>query len=150
MVDELKSMMTAEAGRRGLVFEVEEEFREDNLIGDVVRLKQVMMNLISNAVRFTVEGEITVTAKQRENALLVCVADNGAGVSRERMPYLFERYGGKTQSGGGRDTGSGLGLYICKYIVEEHGGTIWLESTAGLGTSVFFTLPVAAANSAPC
>ncbi len=112
-----------------------------DIYADPARISQVIVNLISNAVRFTTEGVITISAEQKENQLVVCVSDTGVGVAPERISHLFERYGGKQKSGGGQDTGTGLGLYICKHIVEQHGGTIWLESEEGKGTSVFFTLP---------
>ncbi|MBN7772263.1 sensor histidine kinase [Clostridium aminobutyricum] len=109
---------------------------------DPGRISQVIINLISNAVRFTVNGLITVSARQEDLHIVICVADNGAGISRERLPHIFERYVSKKKSGVGQDTGTGLGVYICKHIVESHGGEIWLESEEGKGTSVFFTLPV--------
>ncbi len=112
-----------------------------DIFADPARISQVIVNLISNAVRFTFEGEITISAEQQKNQLLVCVSDTGTGIAQERIPYLFERYGKKQKSGGGQDTGTGLGLYICRHIVEQHGGTIWLKSEEGKGTSVFFTLP---------
>lgn len=121
-----------------------------DLFADPGRISQVIVNLISNAVRFTVKGEITISAKQWENQLLVCVSDTGTGMDRERLENLFNRYSKKQKSGGGQDTGTGLGLYICRHIVEQHGGRIWLESEEDKGTSVFFTLPAADANSGPC
>ncbi|MGX8701653.1 sensor histidine kinase [Caproiciproducens sp.] len=120
------------------------------ICADPARISQVIVNLISNAVRFTAGGEITISAERREEQILVCVSDTGTGIAPERLPHLFERYGGKQKSGGGQDTGTGLGLYICRHIVEQHGGTIWLESEEGKGTSVFFTLPYCKANTAPC
>jgi len=121
-----------------------------DICADPARISQVVVNLISNAVRFTTEGVITISAEREENQLVVCVSDTGVGVAPERLPLLFERYGGKQKSGGGQDTGTGLGLYICRHIVEQHGGTIWLESEEGKGTSVFFTLPYLTANTVPC
>ncbi len=121
-----------------------------DLLADPARISQVIVNLISNAVRFTFEGEITISAEQQENRLLVCVSDTGAGIEPERIPYLFERYGKKQPPGGGQDTGTGLGLYICRYIIEQHGGAIWLKSEGSKGTAVFFTLPPAGVNNAPC
>ncbi len=110
---------------------------------DPARISQVIVNLISNAVRFTADGVITMSAKKKRGKILVCVSDTGVGITADRLPHVFERYGKKQKSGGGQDTGTGLGLYICKHIVEQHGGEIWLESEEGNGTSVFFTLPVA-------
>lgn len=109
---------------------------------DPVRISQVIVNLISNAVRFTTDGVIVISAKKKDKKILVCVSDTGAGITAEQLPHLFQRYGKKQKSGGSQDTGTGLGLYICKNIVEQHGGEIWVESKEGSGTSVFFTLPV--------
>ena len=111
------------------------------IYADPARISQVIVNLISNAARFTTEGVITISAKPSEVGLLICVSDTGCGIEAERLPHIFERYGKKKKPGIGKDTGTGLGLYICKHIIEQHGGTIWIESEEGHGTSVFFTLP---------
>lgn len=108
---------------------------------DPSRISQVVVNLISNAVRFTNDGVITLSANRDASNILVCVADNGTGIEPTLRPRLFERYG-KQKSSGGQDTGTGLGLYICRHIVEQHEGSIWIESEEHKGTSVFFTLPV--------
>lgn len=110
---------------------------------DPARISQVIVNLISNAVRFTTDGVIAISAKKEDGKILVCVSDTGAGIAEEQLSHLFQRYSKKQKSGGSQDTGTGLGLYICKYIVEQHGGEIWVESKEGSGTSVFFTLPLA-------
>ncbi len=109
---------------------------------DPARISQVIINLISNAVRFTENGLITISAKREGGDTVVCVADTGAGISAERLPHLFERYYHKEKSGGGQNTGTGLGLYICRHIVEQHGGKVWIKSQEGIGTSVFFSLPI--------
>ncbi|MEL1134539.1 sensor histidine kinase [Desulfitobacterium sp. THU1] len=109
---------------------------------DPARISQVIVNLISNAVRFTTEGVIAISAKKENAHILVCVADTGVGMEAQRLLHSFERYSKKEKSGVGQDTGTGLGLYICKHIVEQHGGEIWIESEEGHGTSVYFTLTV--------
>ncbi|HWQ75795.1 MAG TPA: ATP-binding protein [Syntrophomonas sp.] len=109
---------------------------------DPARIAQVIVNLISNAVRFTTDGMIVISAKKENANILICVSDTGMGIAAERLPHIFERYGKKQKSGVGQDTGTGLGLYICKHIVEQHGGEIRIESEEGRGTSVFFTLPL--------
>ncbi|MDD3231605.1 MAG: ATP-binding protein [Oscillospiraceae bacterium] len=109
---------------------------------DPMRISQVVVNLISNAVRFTSNGLITISAKREGTRIVACVADNGTGISLNRLSHIFERYYHKEKTGGGQNTGTGLGLYICKHIVEQHGGNIWIESEEGRGTSVFFTLPI--------
>lgn len=112
-----------------------------SIIADPIRISQVIINLISNAVRFTVKGKIIITAKEEDFHIIICVSDTGVGISSEKFPCIFERYNSKEKSGNGKTTGTGLGLYICKHIVEEHQGCIWVESEEGKGTSVFFTLP---------
>ncbi|WP_242864206.1 sensor histidine kinase [Anaerotignum neopropionicum] len=109
---------------------------------DPARISQVVVNLISNAVRFTADGVITISVRKEYDKILICVSDTGIGIATERILHIFERYSKKQKSGGGQDTGTGLGLYICKHIVEHHGGEIWIESEKGHGTSVFFNLPV--------
>jgi len=109
---------------------------------DPARISQVIVNLISNAVRFTANGLITISARHEDARIVVSVTDTGTGISTEQLPQLFQRYSHKKKSGGGQDTGTGLGLYICKHIVAQHGGNIWIKSEEGRGTSVFFTLPV--------
>ncbi len=113
------------------------------IYADPVRISQVIVNLISNAVRFTMDGVITISAKKKDDKILVCVSDTGDGINAKQLLNLFQRYSKKEEPNGSQDTGTGLGLYICKHIVEQHGGKIWIESKEGIGTSVFFTLPSA-------
>jgi signal transduction histidine kinase len=116
---------------------------------DASRVSQVLVNLIANAIRHTNKGLIVVSAAAQGDFIEVSVADNGEGIAPERIPLLFERYksrdSAKTQTG--RSTGTGLGLFICKHIVEAHDGRIRVESHLGVGTTVRFTLPRAAKTS---
>ncbi|NER07030.1 MAG: HAMP domain-containing histidine kinase [Okeania sp. SIO3C4] len=110
--------------------------------GDENRLIQVLVNLISNAVKFTDQGSITCSAMLQGSHVLLSVADTGGGIPAEHLETVFEKF---TQSGDtltDKPMGTGLGLPICRQIVEHHGGTIWLESTLGSGTTAFFTLAV--------
>jgi signal transduction histidine kinase len=115
---------------------------------DSDRVSQVLVNLIANAIRHTRNGQLVVSAAAQGDFLEVSVADNGEGIAPERIPLLFERYksrdSAKAQTG--KNTGTGLGLFICKHIVEAHGGRIWIESCEGAGTTVRFTLPRAPEN----
>jgi signal transduction histidine kinase len=120
-----------------------------SIYADPTRISQVIVNLISNALRYTVEGVISVSAKKENSSIVICVSDTGVGIEAERLDSIFERYN-KQSSSKERDTGTGLGMYICKYIIEQHGGEIRVESKVGIGTSVFFTLPVKQANSESC
>ena len=112
---------------------------------DPRRLDQVLSNLISNAIKFTREdGEVEVGAALMDAARVkVWVGDNGVGIAANEIGRLFEKYrqGGNVKHSSHR--GTGLGLVICKMIVEAHGGRIWVESVEGKGTTFFFSLPAA-------
>lgn len=97
-------------------------------------LSQVVINLIQNANTHTKGGVIRLCAAAAAGKITVTVSDNGSGISPEMLPHVFER--------GVTEGGTGIGLFLCKTVVESHGGTIWLDSTAGVGTTVTFTLPV--------
>jgi signal transduction histidine kinase/CheY-like chemotaxis protein len=109
---------------------------------DRTRIQQVVLNLVSNAARFTEEGEITVDVVRQNQHVLVNVADTGPGISSEDAERIFEPfYQGMAQLW--RDKGgSGLGLSISRQFIKLHGGQMWLESKLGVGTSFFFTLPI--------
>jgi signal transduction histidine kinase len=106
---------------------------------DRSRVSQVVSNLISNATKFTQEGSIIVTLeiKDDENAIVVRVKDPGEGINSEILPRLFTKFASSSF------TGTGLGLYISKSIVGQHGGKMWAENNAdGRGASFYFALPV--------
>jgi signal transduction histidine kinase len=110
---------------------------------DRERILQVLSNLLGNALKFARPGdEITAIAERRPAGVRFEVRDNGPGIPADQLPHLFERYWqGKARS----EKGSvGLGLYICKHIVEAHGGTIGVTSEPGHGSAFWFELPLAA------
>ncbi len=115
------------------------------VVCDPERISQVLVNLISNAARHTHNGEITIGVAETDGFAEVSVTDTGEGIPPDRRAQLFERYKTSVKSKdarAGRETGTGLGLYICKHIVEEHGGQISLASEVGKGTTVRFTIPL--------
>ena len=100
---------------------------------------RVLSNLLSNALKFSPEGgAVTVRAERGGGELVIAVADAGPGIAADHLTHVFERYWQAQPST--RHT-TGLGLYIAKGIVEAQGGRIWVESTLGRGTTVFFTIP---------
>lgn len=111
---------------------------------DPFRLKQVFSNLIVNSVDFTAEntGRIEICAKVQEKDILFYVKDNGIGIPKEKQSHLFTKFYQIDVSLKRKHRGSGLGLSICKGIIEGLGGKIWLESTVDLGTVVYFTIPI--------
>lgn len=106
---------------------------------DKDKIVQVITNLVSNAVKFTEKGGITIKSGREENIIHVAVGDTGDGISRENIPNLFQAF---QQVGRKRSGGTGLGLAICKKIIESHRGEIWVESEIGKGSQVHFTLPI--------
>jgi signal transduction histidine kinase len=105
------------------------------------RIKQVILNLLSNAAKFSSEGAgIALTVTPGEVAVEVSVADEGPGIPEDQQHLLFQRFS-RLQTSSPRPPGSGIGLYLCKTIVERHGGDIWLESAPGHGSTFSFRLP---------
>ena len=109
--------------------------------GDRDRLIQVVINLISNAVKFTPTGTITVTAHAHQEGVVVGVADTGVGIAPEDHDKVFEQFGQAGDTLTDKPRGTGLGLPICREIVEHHGGRLWLDSAVGAGSTLRFTLP---------
>ncbi len=112
------------------------------ITGDQDRLIQVVINLISNAVKFTDAGSITCSARQEGAELLVSVKDSGIGIAPDDQPKVFEKFKQVGDTLTDKPKGTGLGLPICKEIVEYHGGRIWVESEPGHGSTFSFTLPI--------
>ena len=109
---------------------------------DVSRVQQILLNLLENAVKFTPNGgKITLRARERESFLIVEIQDTGRGMSREEQKRLFEPYHRRV-SDGSRFSGLGLGLALCKTLVELHGGQIWVRSQVGKGSTFAFSLPL--------
>ncbi|MGA7243101.1 MAG: GAF domain-containing protein [Terracidiphilus sp.] len=117
--------------------------------GDQDRLIQVVINLISNAVKFTDDGSIKCSARRDNGDLVVSVTDSGIGIAPADQPKVFEKFKQVGDTLTDKPKGTGLGLPICKEIVEYHGGQIWVESRPGRGSTFSFTLPIADKNDRP-
>jgi len=110
--------------------------------GDKDRLVQVIINLISNAVKFTDQGDITIRAVYKNETIVIAVQDAGIGISKEDLPKVFDKFKQVGDTLTDKPKGTGLGLPICREIVEHHGGKIWVESELGTGSTFIFSLPV--------
>jgi signal transduction histidine kinase len=107
---------------------------------DKQRILEVISNLLSNSLKFTEEGAITIETRRQDSDVIVTVKDTGTGIASELIPKLFSKFSTKSQQG------TGLGLYISKNIVEAHGGKIWAENNTyngNQGASFHFSLPAA-------
>lgn len=113
-----------------------------NVFADPNMLQAILRNLISNAIKFTPKGgSIAVNSNIRGDMVNVCVSDNGIGIDAKNAKNLFVINRAKSSYGTEGETGTGLGLILCKEFVEKHRGNIWVESQLGSGTSIWFSLP---------
>ncbi len=114
-----------------------------NVFADVRMVDTVVRNLVNNAIKFTPEkGQITISARENGKWAEVEVTDTGVGISADKAALLF-RLDEKTSTvGTGGETGTGLGLILCKELVEKQGGEIYVESAEGEGSAFRFTLPL--------
>jgi PAS domain S-box-containing protein len=148
-LEKVMEMVAAQAHEKGLtlVWEIAPNVPAD-LIGDPTRLRQVLLNLLGNAVKFTQSGEVSLRVAPDDSdssistALRFTVLDTGIGISGEKLDQVFERFTQADSSTTRRFGGSGLGLTISKRLVELMGGRIWVESELGQGSVFAFTVPL--------
>jgi len=112
-----------------------------NLLIDRTRIRQVMLNLLNNAIRFTDQGGITVRVKLLADRVQVSVQDTGVGIPAEQLPHIFDKFS-QAHVGGRSRGGAGLGLALSREFVRLHGGSMWVESTEGQGSCFYFCLPL--------
>src|SRR5437762_2338619 len=113
-----------------------------NVWADRARVRQVLANMLANAVKFTERGIVSVAANAAEGWVTVSVADTGVGISPEAQAYVFDEFRQADSSTTRRYGGTGLGLAISKRLVTLHGGRIWVDSEVGRGSTFHFTLPI--------
>ncbi len=142
IIQETEVIMRAAMATHSLYFQVEIEPNLPELFVDRTRIRQVLINLISNSLRFTETGGITVTVRKRATEVLFCVQDTGVGIPSDEIPKVFQDFGQADATVWRRRGGSGLGVPISRRFVEMHGGEMWLESEVGHGAAFYFTLPM--------
>jgi signal transduction histidine kinase/CheY-like chemotaxis protein len=143
--DVIQSVMSSVKGLiKGKKIELRTEVEADlpSMRADRTRLRQIILNLVSNAAKFTTKGQILVKAVQESNTMRVSVSDTGMGIRQEDLPKLFKEFRQLDASTTRNQGGTGLGLAIAKRFVELHGGRIWVESQFGVGTTFSFCLPL--------
>lgn len=144
MVKEADAVVaTAQTLLHGKSVTVETDFDQNlpMVAGDKRRIRQIMLNLVSNACKFTDEGAIHISLQRKDNDILFAVKDTGPGIEEEDFELIFETFR-QTNTGLRQGEGTGLGLPISRRLAETHGGRLWLESTVGVGSTFYFTIPI--------
>jgi two-component system, OmpR family, phosphate regulon sensor histidine kinase PhoR len=132
--------LNEQAERAGLTVEIDCPPELPPVLADAIRLEQVIVNLLHNAIKFTPPGGyIRLSAKRQDDTVVFAVQDTGVGIAADNLPRIFERFykTDRARSGGG----TGLGLAIARHLVEAHGGKIWAESVEGKGSTFYFSIP---------
>ncbi len=132
-----------------VVFEQDLEPGLPTVVGDEDRLMQVLINLVSNAVKFTDEGAVRLIARAKDGRLEVTVEDSGAGIEPAMHESIFEKFKQVGDTLTGKPKGTGLGLPISRQIVDAHGGKLWVESRLGEGARFTFAIPTASGAEIP-
>jgi signal transduction histidine kinase len=141
LLDDSVQMMRYKAEEKKHTLELQVPPDLPNLIADRNKIKQVVINLVSNAIKYTpAGGKIVVSAEQTNSEIIIKITDNGHGIPAEALPHIFEKFY-RVPLLERVATGTGLGLSICKKIIETHGGSIEITSQLNEGTSVIIHLP---------
>jgi len=146
VIEDAVALLRIKAQEKELILEIQaDEHIPQQVIGDDNRLRQIIINLLGNAIKFTNEGGITVTivldkVVNNEAQLRFSVIDTGIGIPKESLPHLFDKFHQVDSSTSRRYEGTGLGLFICHQLIELMGGQIGVESEVGKGCTFWFTL----------
>jgi len=138
------SLVTVDAllQNSGITLELEIQHDLPSVAFDPTRIRQVILNLVNNAIRYAPGGRIAVSAREVGADVVVQVHDTGKGIPSERLEIIFQEYEQVDAAADAHRQGFGLGLAICRHFVEMHGGRIWVESVVGEGSTFSFTLPL--------
>lgn len=146
LIDEIVSDFTLKAKVKNLEIKYFIPSEKAEFLGDPYKIIQVLMNLISNALKFTERGGIEISVQNGEREIVCAVKDTGKGIPAKDLSRVFGKFDQIGRQAGPGEKGTGLGLAISKGIVELHGGRIWVESEEGRGSKFIFSLPKYQAN----
>lgn len=140
-VEEVVTSLTFKANEKGITLKTSFE-QQATISADPVRLKQVIVNIVGNAVKYTNKGDVTVRIYTANDRVMIRVSDTGIGMSAEAQRRVFEKFYRADSSEVQREVGTGLGLWITKQLVEKMGGTITVESIEGVGSHIVVSFPL--------
>ncbi len=141
LLEETSRTFAQRIQEKGLKFQTRSSVRPARLNADRDRIAQVLVYLLGNAIKFTEKGGVKVWVAEQDGQILCSVSDTGPGIAPENLSKLFQKFQQFQRAGKNGEMGTGMGLAICKGIVELHGGRIWAESRLGRGTKISFSLP---------
>jgi len=142
VTDEALELVRPHADEKGLEVRSLIPTALPNVWADRARVRQVLANMLANAVKFTERGSVSVSASSAEGWVTISVTDTGVGISPEAQAYVFDEFRQADSSTTRRYGGTGLGLAISKRLITLHGGRIWVDSEVGKGSTFHFTLPI--------
>jgi len=142
LIKEVVTNLESSAKEKGLFLMHEEAENLPTVIADDDKLKEVLINIIGNAIKFTHKGGVIIRTKIVDDFVMTTITDTGSGIAADDQEVLFKKFSQARSNYAKTTGGTGLGLYICKQIIEGMKGKIWLESTLGVGSTFFFTLPI--------
>jgi signal transduction histidine kinase len=142
LIKEVVGNLEEAATEKSIFLKYDKDGPVNNIRADEDKIKEVLINIIGNAIKFTHKGGITVRMKEYSGMVVTSITDTGSGIAPEDQDLLFKKFSQIRDNYAKPTGGTGLGLYICKQIIEGLKGKIWLESTVGVGSTFFFSLPI--------
>ncbi|WP_375391197.1 ATP-binding protein [uncultured Sphingomonas sp.] len=149
VLDDASRMWAEQARGKGIAFTIDLERCPARVEGDAARVRQIVFNLLSNALKFTAAGSVSLIAGEEDGGVRIAVADTGIGIAPDQQETVFESFRQADTSTTRRFGGTGLGLSICRSLAQAMGGEISLRSTLGAGSTFAVTLPLRALPPAP-
>lgn len=141
LINQIESTFRAEIEEKGLIFTKKGFEKINRIYADPIKLKQILINLLNNAIKYTLEGKIKLKIKESNNKWMFKVSDTGIGIAKNEYNLVFKEFQRGDSPFINSKKGTGLGLPLSKRLVNLHGGKIWFESEVGKGTNFYFTIP---------